>query len=498
MEEKNSKRVNKQGDVSKRVAKPQTPKVPVSKTRIEQNVKTQAPQSLKTKTQIPKIEVANKVSNEQLQNKVLKTQSVQNPKTVAIKTKTIATQNPKTVEVKTKTVTTKNLKTQTVKTVEKENGKISSADAKQIRLVKKKGKLVPVETIIKKKSKNNETVFEKEMNLSTGSSQSKRNAWWNKKRNRVAVWINVLLILASIVFVLIAIFSKHIFGTDSEFYKSLGGIANLDEFFFDNSEVILKALINISIILVLQKVIRFVIKFSMSKVRKAKAIVNIIDSIIKYTAMIILVFTLLALFGVDTTTLLAGAGILTLVIGFAAQSLIQDILSGFFIVFEKTFDIDDIVTFNGFRGKITEIGIRTVKMQDAEGNILIVNNSDIRSIINMTKDLSLAICKVSIEYEESIERVEKVILLNIDRIAANVPLIKRGPFYKGVSELGDSGVEIMIVAECLENDRFQVIRDMNREMKLIFDANNINIPFPQIVLNNKLSKVKPVVKKKND
>ena len=101
----------------------------------------------------------------------------------------------------------------------------------------------------------------------------------------------------------------------------------------------------------------------------------------------------------------------------------------------------------------------------------------------MTNQLSLAVCDIGIEYGESLERVEAILKENFPAIKAAIPDIKEGPFYKGVAELGDSAVIIRFVAKCEEGAKYQVERDLNRQFKLLFDKNNINIPFPQIVLN---------------
>ena len=188
-------------------------------------------------------------------------------------------------------------------------------------------------------------------------------------------------------------------------------------------------------------------------------------------------------FGVDTTSILAGIGILGLIIGLGAQPLITDIIAGLFIVFENVFEVGDIIVIDGFRGTVKEIGIRTTKIEDAGGNIKVMNNSDLRSLINMTENLSLACCDMSIEYGESIERVEAILSNNLGKIKENIPDIVEGPFYRGVTELADSAVVLRFVAKCEESNKYQVERDMNRQFKLLFDQNNINIPFNQVVVH---------------
>lgn len=110
-------------------------------------------------------------------------------------------------------------------------------------------------------------------------------------------------------------------------------------------------------------------------------------------------------------------------------------------------------------------------------------NSKIKSIINQTQELSVAKAYIGIKYGESIPHVESVISENLDAIKEQIPAIVEGQFYKGVNELAASSVDLLFVAKYKEEDIYQVQRDLNRELKLMFDANNVNIPFPQIVLN---------------
>ncbi|MDO5112011.1 MAG: mechanosensitive ion channel [Clostridia bacterium] len=216
---------------------------------------------------------------------------------------------------------------------------------------------------------------------------------------------------------------------------------------------------------------------------RTETIGRLLSSVIRFVAIVYGIFRCLTLLGVDAAALLASAGILTLVIGLGAQKLIADFLAGIFIVCEGSFRVGDIVTIGGFRGSVLEIGMRTTKIMDASGDIKVFNNSDISGILNMTKEMSFAFCDVGIEYNESIERVEMVLQEAFPAIRKRLPAIKDGPFYKGISELGDSCVVIKIVAKCAEQDRVQLNRDLNREIKLVFDKNNINIPYPQVVLS---------------
>ena len=284
--------------------------------------------------------------------------------------------------------------------------------------------------------------------------------------------------LILIAYVILMAFGKMIFDPMNNFWRSLNIFGTAGEF-----NLVIRILSYFIFFLGASWVLRFVLKNIAKPLKKGRAIVDIVCSLVKYAAIIVLAFFILKTVGVDTTSILAGIGILGLVVGLGAQPLIADIIAGLFIVFEKVFDVGDIIVVDGFRGTVKEIGIRTTQIVDTGGNVKIINNADMKTVINMTNQLSLAICNIGIEYGESLERVEAILKENLPAIKAAIPAIKDGPFYQGVSELGDSAVVIRFVANCDEGAKYQVERDMNRQFKLLFDKNNINIPFPQIVLN---------------
>ena len=242
-------------------------------------------------------------------------------------------------------------------------------------------------------------------------------------------------------------------------------------------------LVTAVIIIVASMVRKLIILISTNVGARSETIGRLANNFIKYTAVIFDIFYCLNFLGVNAATLLASAGIVTLVIGLGAQSLIGDIIAGIFIVFEGDFQVGDIVTVDTWRGVVKEIGIRSTKIEDASHNVKIFNNSQIRGVINMTKKYSYASCDIGIEYDESLEYVEGILEKELPKIRDNIPDIESGPFYKGVVSLSDSSVILRIVAQCQEGNRIQVCRSLNREMKLLFDRYNINIPFPQVVVS---------------
>ena len=217
--------------------------------------------------------------------------------------------------------------------------------------------------------------------------------------------------------------------------------------------------------------------------KKGRTISRLLVSFFKWVIALTALFFIMDAWGANTTTMLASAGVVTLIIGLGSQSLVADILAGIFIVFEGEFQVGDIVIIDGWRGEVKEIGIRTTKLIDAGYNIKIVNNSEIKTIINQTQELSLAKAYVSVSYGARIEKIEAVIADNLESFKEKIPAIVEGPYYKGVSELGESGVTLLFVAKCQEDDIYQVQRDMNREIKIMFDNNGVEIPFNQLVVH---------------
>ena len=302
--------------------------------------------------------------------------------------------------------------------------------------------------------------------------------WFKNIKVTPAFIFKCIIALLLVVYYVFLIFGKSIFAPTNEFWRSMNIFSTAAEY-----NVFIRLISDAVFVLSASFIVRFLLKNLSAPLKKGKAVIDILCSLIKYAAVIVLLFFILQAFGIEADTILAGIGILGLVVGLGAQPLIGDIIAGLFIVFENVFEVGDIIVADGFRGTVQEIGIRTTKLVDTGGNIKVMNNADLKSIINMTNQLSLAVCEIGIEYGESLERVEAILAANLDNIKKAIPDIKEGPFYKGVAELGDSAVIIRFVANCEEGAKYQVERDMNRQFKLLFDKNNINIPFPQVVVN---------------
>lgn len=313
-----------------------------------------------------------------------------------------------------------------------------------------------------------------------------------KKDIKSLVFIAVTVILGGLAIA----FSGYVWGPGSIFYDWMNSISNnvLKEIVGKIPAFITSGLIILAATSII-KIIKIVFKVAFKKNKKMVTIMSLMASLFKWIIIIISALLILKAFGVDTTTLLASAGILTLVIGFGAQSLVADILAGFFLVFEGEYEVGDIISVDGWRGTVRDIGIRVTRIEDVGGNIKTINNSDVKNVINQTHELSVAKVTMPIDYGESLERVEIVLKDNFDKIAKNIPDIVEGPYYKGVSSLGSSSVDLLIIAKCNESNIYQVQRDLIRELYIVFNKNGITVPFQQVVLSQRESENSDASKK---
>ena len=275
------------------------------------------------------------------------------------------------------------------------------------------------------------------------------------------------------------VFHDYIFAADSIFNRGISTSEFLNSLLALVPNIV-RAIQVITIILIATSIVIGIINRLFTKTQREITVVKLTSSIIKWVAAIILVIAVLAIWGVDTTALITGAGVLTLIVGLGMQSLISDIVAGLFIVFENEFNVGDIITVDGFRGTVVSIGIRTTQLE-AVGNVKIFNNIEIRGVLNQTVKPSKAKTLIDIEYGDSLARVEEIIKNKLPEI--KIEGVIGEIVYDGVAALGASGVTLQFTADCDENDIFAVQRAMNGRLKVMFDENGIGIPFNQLVVH---------------
>ena len=218
--------------------------------------------------------------------------------------------------------------------------------------------------------------------------------------------------------------------------------------------------------------------------KRSETVASLTISVIKVVGSIATIVWVLSVMGVDIGTIFASLGIMSLIIGFGVQSLIEDCVTGLFIIFEGLYNIGDIIVLDTFRGTVEKITLRTTTIKDTGGNLQVINNSDIRNVQNRSAIESLAVCDIGITYEADIREVEAIVLPEMDRLyAENQDVFLEAPKYAGVQTLDASSVVLRFTVKTLEVNYFPATRRLNREMKCLFDDKGIEIPFNQIVVH---------------
>lgn len=325
------------------------------------------------------------------------------------------------------------------------------------------------------------------MNKDVKESNKESNTSFLGSKNKSEKILFFVLSGITILFLIVAVFGKYMFAEGTILYElstqSIGQFFDIVSFLQTKYPQMIQTVALLVFLWALSKVIYLLMLLITKKGSRAETLGKLFTSVLKYALMIVGIFLVLSIWGVETPTLLASAGILGLALSFGAQSLIEDMLAGLFIIFEKQFKVGDFIQVGDFRGRVTEIGIRTMKIESLVGDIKIINNSDVRQTINASSNLLYSICEISISYEEDLVKAENVIKDNLEEMKQNIKEIIEGPFYGGVDRLEHSGVVLRVTAKCHEEHKYMIRRALTRELKLLFDKHGITIPFNQIVVH---------------
>ena len=210
-----------------------------------------------------------------------------------------------------------------------------------------------------------------------------------------------------------------------------------------------------------------------------------LSSVLTKTSLIIIVifalFTILPEFGINITAMLAGLGVIGIAVGFGAQSLIRDYLSGLFIILEDPYDVGDVIRVADIAGLVEEVGLRRTILRDLDGIVHSIPNGEIKTASNFTKRYSRVNLNVSVAYGEDLDRVIKVIN-RVCKEMAEDPKWKADfvttPQVLRVDNLGDSGIDIKILGDTKPIRQWGVTGELRLRLKRTFDAEGIEIPWP--------------------
>ena len=219
--------------------------------------------------------------------------------------------------------------------------------------------------------------------------------------------------------------------------------------------------------------------------RRQNTLLKLLQNGLAYIVYFAAILAVLSALTIDVTGLLAGAGVLGLAIGFGAQNLVRDVITGFFIIFEDQFSVGDYVRIGAAEGTVEEIGLRTTKLSGLNGEIHIFPNGTIVEVVNFSLNNSIAIVDVSVAYETDIPKVEELIREFLMELPDKYEQLVKLPQLLGVQNLAASEVVMRITAETMPMQHFAVARIIRRDLKIFMDEHGIEIPYPKMVMYQK-------------
>ena len=226
------------------------------------------------------------------------------------------------------------------------------------------------------------------------------------------------------------------------------------------------------------------------KQSKLRTLETVALSFYKYAIYFTAFLSILTVFKIPTSTVITGAGVLGVAIGFGAQNLVRDIISGAFIMFEDQFDVGDYIEACGVKGLVDGIGLRSTRIKSFDGAMHHIPNGQITIVSNLSRNYRRALVDVGVAYGEQLERVKEVLETLCLEIRSANPWIVDGPSVLGVQELAESDVVFRIIALTEPNEQWRAERILRYQIKNRFDREGIEIPYPHRVIINSSSEEK--------
>ena len=210
--------------------------------------------------------------------------------------------------------------------------------------------------------------------------------------------------------------------------------------------------------------------------QRTETLRHIVRSVSKAILILVVVLTISSELGFNIVPVLASAGIVGLAVGFGAQSLVKDVISGFFILFEDQFGIGDVVKIGDFTGDVERMTLRATVLRNLEGQVYVVPNGNIQNVTVMTKDWARAVLDLTVSHKEELARVFDVLQRIGARLAQDWPdRVLEQPTVLGVEKLDEAGVTIRSVVKTPPFKQADVLREWRRRVKDEFDKAGIEL-----------------------
>lgn len=234
-------------------------------------------------------------------------------------------------------------------------------------------------------------------------------------------------------------------------------------------------------------------KYTNAKERKKRrdTLVSVFHSVSMVIIIVVGIIIILGQFGINVAALIAGLGALGVVIGIAGQDVIKDFLKGTSIILYDQFRVGDIVTVAGFSGVVEQLSLQFTRLRDLDGNVHVIPNGSIDVVTNQSLGFSAVNLNVGVAYNSDIEKVIKVINdvgTKMSKEAAWEPVIMEPIAFLRVDNFGESSIDVKALGRVIPGEQWTVAGEFRRRLKVAFEKNNIEIPFPQMVMHTDKTK----------
>ena len=263
--------------------------------------------------------------------------------------------------------------------------------------------------------------------------------------------------------------------------ETAGDLVNKLPFIFSRTLVALAVIVIGVLIMKIGK--RLITRVALRKGRKNIVAVHrtetsrsIVGSIFSYIVFFIVIAIVLTLFGMDVSSMLAAAGVVSIAVAFGAQTLVKDLLAGLFIWSEKSIAVGDIVSINGMDGTVENITIRTTAIRNYNGNVITIPNGDIRAITNMSRGFKRAIVNVPCPYEESQERLVSIVKEEMETAAHEITGLNEIPNVMSIVAFDHNSVRLQVSVACPVGEHWRIEREIRTRIKARFDREGIIMP----------------------
>ena len=221
------------------------------------------------------------------------------------------------------------------------------------------------------------------------------------------------------------------------------------------------------------------------QVARAATIRSVVESAAQIVLVTLFILFVLGQLGTNITALLAGVSILGLAVSFGAQSLVKDVITGFFILVEDQFGVGDVVTIAGLTGLVEQINLRITTLRDLEGRVHVIPNGQVDKVTVMSKEWSRSVIDVEVAYRTDLDHALRVVRDEAEDFADSLGWSWRvmgPPEVLGIEALGASGIVIRVLFKTLPKEQWGVGREFRKRIKARFDREGIDIPFPHTTL----------------